>query len=153
MGGDCTGTVTYAKLSQRLPSVEVNVVLGELIGEFTGKNTGYRVLSDGKIETSNQGAGKILGMQAFIMSTAVATMANGIFMGEVNSLITLMDGRGVMLKGNAVSWQGGKGGVTRAASIQTTQSEKLQRLVKTVLVHEYETDEMGNWVGKIWEWK
>jgi hypothetical protein len=58
-----------------------------------------------------------------------------------------------MLKGNADSWQGNKGGVTRAASIQTTQSEKLMRLVKTVLVHEYETDELGNWIGKIWEWK
>ncbi|MGD6852747.1 MAG: hypothetical protein ACQCN6_11875 [Candidatus Bathyarchaeia archaeon] len=143
-------TLNYLK---QLSSLEVYVVLGELIGEFTGKNMGYRVLSDGKIETSNQGTGKILGMQAFIMSTALSTMANGVFMGEVNSLITLMDGSGVMLRGNAVSWQGGKGGVTRAASIQTTHSEKLQRLVKVVLVHEYETDEMGNWVGKIWEWK
>ena len=128
-------------------------MLGELIGEFTGKNTVYRVLSDGKVETSNQGMGKILGLDAFIMSTAVSTIANGVFMGEVNSLITTMDGSGIMLKGNAVSWQGNKGGVTRAASIQTTQSEKLMRLVKTVLVHEYETDELGNWIGKIWEWK
>jgi len=128
-------------------------MLGELIGEFAGKNVVYRVLPDGKVETSNQGMGKILGMDAFIMSTAIATIANGTFKGEVNSLITTMDGSAVMMKGNAVSWQSEKGGVTRAASIQTTQSEKLIRLNKVIGIHEYETDEMGNWKGKIWEWK
>ena len=128
-------------------------MLGDLIGEFTGRNTVYRVLSDGKVETSNQGTGKILGMDAFVMSTAVATVANGVFMGEINSLISTMDGSTATLKGNAVSWQGEKGGITRAASIQMTQSEKLMRLNKVVLLHEYETDEMGNWKGKIWEWK
>ncbi len=128
-------------------------MLGELIGEFTGKNTVYRVLPDGKIETSNQGMGKLLGMDAFIMSTAISTISNGTFMGEVNSMLTTMDGSVVMMRGNAVSWQGEKGGVTRAASIQTTESQKLLRLIKVVAVHEYETDEMGNWTGKIWEWK
>lgn len=128
-------------------------MLGELIGEFTGKNTVTRVLPDGKIETSNQGMGKLLGMDAFVMSTATVTVARGIFMGEVNSLITTMDGSAVMMKGNAVSWQSEKGGVTRAATIQTTESQKLMRLIKIVAVHEYETDEMGNWKGKIWEWK
>ena len=128
-------------------------MLGELIGEFTGKNVVYRVLPDGKVETSNQGMGKILGMDAFIMSTAIATIVNGTFKGEVNSLITTMDGSAVMMKGNAVSWQSEKGGVTRAASIQTTQSEKLMRLNKVIGLHEYETDENGDWKGKIWEWK
>jgi phosphoserine aminotransferase len=128
-------------------------MLGELIGEFTGKNTVTRVLADGKIETSNQGMGKILGVDAFVMSTATAVVGNGTFMGEVNSLITTMAGAAVMMKGNAVSWQSEKGGVTRAATIQSTQSEKLMRLLKVVAVHEYETDETGNWKGKIWEWK
>ena len=40
------------------------------------------VLPDGKIETSNQGMGKILGLDAFVMSTTVATMANGVFVGK-----------------------------------------------------------------------
>jgi len=128
-------------------------MLGELIGEFTGKNTSSRVLPDGKIEVSNQGTGKLLGMDAFIMSTAVATTSNGTYMGEVNSIITLTDGNSIMLKGNAVSWASEKGGITRAGTIQTTSSEKLMPLVKMVLVHEYETDMMNNWIGKIWEWK
>ena len=75
----------------------------ELIGEFTGKNTVTRVLPNGKIEVSNQGMGKILGINAFLMSTAVGTMANGMFMGEVNSLLTTMDAETVNMKGNAVS--------------------------------------------------
>jgi hypothetical protein len=44
----------------------------ELIGEFTGKNTGWRVLSDKKIETSSQGTGKFLGVEAFMVATVVS---------------------------------------------------------------------------------
>jgi hypothetical protein len=128
-------------------------MLGELIGEFKGKNTGWRVLPDGKIETTAQGTGKILGTDAFVLSTSVGTMANGIFMGEVNSVITTMDGDAVMMKGIAVGWSSGNGGTTRAASIHTTQSQKLSRLIKVVGLHEYETDMNDNWTGKIWEWK
>ena len=128
-------------------------MLGELIGEFKGKNTVYRVLPDGKIETSGQGTGKILGIDAFVATTSVGTMANGLFVGEVNSLITTMDGDSVMMKGNAVGWPSGKGGTTRAASLQTTQSQKLMRLNKVIGLHEYETDMNDNWTGKIWEWK
>ncbi len=128
-------------------------MLGELIGEFSGKNTIYRVLPDDKVETSNQGVGKILGLDAYIMSTATVSMATDAFMGEVNSIITATDGSTVTLKGVAVSWAGGKGGVTRAATVQTTESAKLMRLIRMVATHEYETDEAGNWTGKIWEWK
>jgi hypothetical protein len=66
-------------------------VLGELIGEFKGKNIGWRVLPDGKIETTAQGTGKILGTDAFLISTSVGTMTNGVFMGETNSVFTTME--------------------------------------------------------------
>jgi hypothetical protein len=125
----------------------------ELIGEFTGKNVVYRVLPDGKIETTNQGTGKILGADAFVMSTAVGSMENGSFVGEVNSLISTVGGDSVILKGNAVSGQSDKGITTRAASCQMTKSEKFVRLNKSLLLHEYITDMEGNWTGKIWEWK
>src|SRR3990170_4190709 len=128
-------------------------MLGELIGEFKGKNAGWRVLPDGKIETTAQGTGKILGVDAFVLSTSVGTMANGIFMGEVTSVITTMDGDTVMSKGIAVGWPSGNGGTTRAASMQTTQSQKLLRLNKVIGLHEYDTDMTDNWTGKIWEWK
>ena len=61
---------------------------GELIGEFKGKNTVYRVLPDGIMEVSGQGTGKILGMDAFLATTSIGIMDNGVFSGEVNSSIT-----------------------------------------------------------------
>jgi len=129
-------------------------MLGEQIGEFKGKNTGWRVLPDGKIETTAQGTGKILGMDVWMISTSVGTMANGMFVGEVNSVMTTMSGDTVMMKGNAVAWSTGNGGgTTRVATINTTQAQKLARLNKVIGLHEYDTDKDNNYNGKIWEWK
>ncbi len=125
----------------------------ELIGEFKGKNTVYRVLSDGKMEVSGQGMGKILGIDAFMATTSVGTMQNGIFSGEVNTSITTMDGQTIMMKAYAIGYPSGNGGLSRGASVQMTQSEKLIRLNKAVILHEYETDMSDNWTGKMWEWK
>ncbi len=128
-------------------------MLGELIGEFKGKNTGYRVLPDGKMEVTAQGTGKLLGVDAFVIATSVGMMANGIFMGEVNTSFTTMEGDTVMSKGVAVGFPSGSGGATRSASIHMTQSPKFARLNKVVGMHEYETDMEDNFTGKIWEWK
>ncbi len=128
-------------------------MLGVLIGEFKGRNIGWRVLPDGKIETTAQGMGKLLGVETFILATSVGTMMNGIFMGEVNSAFTTMEGDTIMSKGVAVGYPSGNGGATRAASIHVTQSKKLERLNKVVGMHEYQTDMENNFVGKIWEWK
>ena len=128
-------------------------MLGELIGEFKGKNVGWRVLPDGKIETTAQGTGKLLGIDAQVISTSVGTMSNGVFMGEVNSFITTARGDVITMKGNAVAWGSEKGGTTRAATIQTTTSKELARLNMVVGLHEYDTDTDNNFTGKIWEWK
>jgi hypothetical protein len=129
-------------------------MLGELIGEFKGKNTAWRVLPDGKMEVTAQGTGKLLGIDVWMVSTSVGTMANGRFIGEVNSVITTMSGDAVMMKGNAVAWSTGNGGgTTRVATINTTQSQKLARLNKVIGLHEYDTDMENNFNGKIWEWK
>ena len=125
----------------------------ELIGEFKGKNTAYRVLPDGKMETMAQGVGKLLGVDAFVVSTAVGTMANGVFTGEVNAIVTTMDGESVFMKGNAIGLPSENGGISRGASVQMTQSQKLGKLNKMVLLQEYVTDMTDNWTGKIWEWK
>ncbi len=127
--------------------------MGDLIGEFKGKNTVYRVLPDGKMETSAQGTGKILGIDAFIMSTAIGTMVNGVFVGEENGLITTMEGESVIVKAAIIGLPSEKGGLSRGASYQITQSQKLMRLNKVIALHKYETDMTDNWTGKIWEWK
>lgn len=128
-------------------------MIGELIGEFKGKNIGWRVLPDGKIETTAHGSGKLLGVDAFVISTSVGTMSGGVFMGESNSVFTTMEGETVMSKGIAVGFPSGEGGATRAASIHMTESKKLARLNKVVGMHEYQTDMQDNFTGKVWEWK
>jgi hypothetical protein len=128
-------------------------MISDLIGEFKGKNTVYRVLPDGIMEVSGQGTGKFMGMDAFVVSTSLGIMENGIFNGEVNSAITTMDGQTIAMKAYAVGYPSGNGGISRAASVQTTQSEKLMRLNKSIIMHEFITDMQDNWTGKIWEWK
>lgn len=125
----------------------------ELIGEFKGKNTVYRVLPDGKMETSGQGTGKILGVDAFIMSTAVGTMINGIFAGEESAIMTTTAGDSIMMKGTVIGYPSGEGGVSRGGTVQMTQSQKLSQLNKVVCLSEFVTDKADNWVGKIWQWK
>jgi hypothetical protein len=125
----------------------------DLIGEFKGKNTVYRVLPDGQIETSGRGMGKIMGVDAMMLFTTVGVMSDGLFMGEGTGVITTMAGETVTLQMNAVGWSSGNGGVSRGAATQVTSSEALMRLNKTVCLHEYQTDMQDNWVGKIWEWK
>lgn len=87
------------------------------------------------------------------MSTAVGTVANGVFMGEENSVITTMEGETVFMRGNVIGFPSEKGGSSRAATYQVTESDKLMRLNKVIGLHEYETDMNDNWTGKIWEWK
>jgi hypothetical protein len=129
-------------------------MLGELIGELKGKNTGWRVLPDGKIETTAEGTGKLLGIDVWMISTSVGTMTNGLFMGEVNSFITTITGETATAKGNAVAWSDGKGGgTTRVATIHTTTAAKLAKLNKVIGLYEIATDMENNFSGKIWEWK
>jgi hypothetical protein len=127
----------------------------ELIGEFKGKNTVYRVLPDGVMEVSGQGNGKILGVDAFLATTSIGIMEEGVFSGEVNASITTMAGDTITMQAYAVGYPApsGNGGVSRAGSTQMTTSDKFMALNKTVLLHEYQTGMDDNWTGKIWIWK
>jgi hypothetical protein len=124
-----------------------------LIGEFKGKNTVYRVLPDGVMEVSGQGSGKILGLDAFLATTSIGVMEGGVFSGEVNTSITTMQGDTLWMKAIAIGYPSGNGGLSRGASVQTTTSEKLMELNKAILLHEYMTDMLDAWTGKIWQWK
>lgn len=124
-----------------------------LIGEFKGKNTVYRVLPDGVMEVSGQGTGKILGIDAFLATTSIGVMEDGVFSGEVNTSITTMQGDTLLMKAIVIGYPSGNGGLSRGASLQTTTSEKLMELNKAILLHEYMTDMLDTWTGKIWQWK
>ncbi len=131
-------------------------MLGEMIGEFKGKTTGVRVLSEGKMELSQQGIGKIMGVDASIVTTGVASqMPNGVMMVEANGSTMTMDGDVIMVKIDGIGWMLGKGWKSsyRGASYQMTMSQKLAAMNKIVCVWELESDENGDWVLKLWEWK
>lgn len=131
-------------------------MIGELIGEFKGKTTGIRVLSDGKIETSESGAGMVLGKEASEMDTGVGTlMPNGVIMLEGNGVIMTAEGDAVMVKIDGIGWATGKGlkSSYRGACYFMTNSSKLASLNKTVGVWEHESDETGEYSLKCWAWK
>jgi hypothetical protein len=105
------------------------------------------------MEVSNQGAGKLIGINAFIISATIGVMANGLFRGEVNSVIKTADGDNITMKSKAVSWQSEKNGITRASSIQSALSTTLECLKGVICLHEYVTGLAGNWTGRIYRWK
>jgi hypothetical protein len=135
-------------------------MVGELLGEFSGKISGIRVLpTEGqqvKIEVSFRGSGKLLGMDATDLSTYCQTIRpGGVLYGE---------GRVLMMtkEGDIADWTGfGIGRPTGASpaahyavcgSIQTT-AQKLAKLNSVATVIEYDSAEDGSYRYKIWEWK
>ena len=130
-------------------------MIGELIAEFKGMQTGSRVLADGKIEGSSTGSGNLMGKEAMEMDTAVLTpMPNGALMIEGNKLIMTAEGETVMVKNEGIGWLAGKGlkSSGRGACFFMTSSPKLASLNKTVGVWEREADEKGDFSIKIWAW-
>jgi hypothetical protein len=80
-------------------------------------------------------------------------MDNGLFSGEVNAAITTMQGDTLLMRAIAIGYPSENGGISRAASVQTTSAGKLLQLNKALLLHEYQTDRSDNWTGRLWQWK
>lgn len=135
-------------------------MIGEPIGESSGKITGQRVIAcDGggvKVETSFQAMGKILGVEYQEVGTYWARMQSpGILYGEGQGVVMTKDGESGTWKGSGIGKPTGKGmGVTyRGVLYFQTTSSKLARLNSTCAVFEYDVDENGNAKSKMWEWK
>jgi hypothetical protein len=133
-------------------------MIGEQIGEETGKVMARRVLSvDGgtKVEVSLQSTGKLLGVQTRSTVTYWAGVRpDGSLYGEAQGLVVGQGGEratfkaqgvGKLLDGGAVSYRG--------AQYFYSDSPKLSRLNSIAGVFEYEADADGNTKSKIWEWK
>ena len=130
-------------------------MIGEQIGEFKGKATGMRILAEGKIEGSFTGAGKLLGKDATIMATAVfAPLPTGINMIDGNDVEMTAEGN-VMHKFDGIGLSTGKGmkSSNRGAVYFMTSSPSLVSLNKIVGVWEWENEENGDFVVKVWAWK
>jgi hypothetical protein len=131
-------------------------LIGEITIELEGKITMTRALPDGKVKTSEQGSGSILGAKATWVATTVSSpMPNGVIMGEGNGIITTMDGEVVSVRKIGIGWSTGRGrkASRRGAFFFTTKSKKFEHLNRIVGMYEFESDVEGNWAAKIWEWK
>ncbi len=134
-------------------------MLGEQIGELSGKTTGRRVLpSDGggpKMETSQELRGKLLGVDVTNMVTYWAVVrpdgnlygdGQGVFMGAGGEMASYVGtGLGVFTGPGAVSFRG-------SFYFQTT-SPKWARLNNVSVIFESDTAANGDTTLKTWEWK
>ncbi len=133
-------------------------MLGEQIGEETGKVIARRVISvDGgtKVEVTTQSTGKLLGVETRNTVTYVAGIRpDGSLYGEAQGLVIGKGGEqasfkaagvGKLLDGGAVSYRG--------ASYYYSDSPNFRRLNSVAAVFEYSADADGNTKSKLWEWK
>jgi hypothetical protein len=134
-------------------------MLGEMIGEGTGKVTGNRVLpSEGgapKIEFSLQGTESLYGVEATDIGTySVVMRPDGTVFGGGQSMFMARDGGVATWTGQGIGRFTASGGVSyRGAGYVLSASGSLARLNSTVLVYEFETDADQNTRGRFWEWK
>ena len=133
-------------------------MLGDKIGEETGKITGQRVLPrDGAptVETSFQATGTIYGVIHTTIATYRATMRpDGNLYGEGQGVLMAPNGESATWKGSGLGKFGPGGTLSyRGAIYYQTASPVWQRLNQVAAVFEYEVDADGNTVGRIWEWK
>lgn len=134
-------------------------MLGEKIGEDTGRVTGRRVLpSEGygpKVEASFETGGTILGVGMTDIGTYWSIVRpDGNLQGEGQGVVMTEDGEMASWTGQGVGRFTGPGSVSwRGAVYYQTASQKLARLNSVAVLFEFEVDEEGNIQGTYWEWK
>ena len=135
-------------------------MLGDKIGEFTGKVTGTRVLPGDdyryvKMEISMQQSGQVFGMPATDTGTyTIFERVPGQIYGEGLGMI-MAGGEGAIWNGHGVSKESGSMAISVRFSIaiQAGQNGKLSRLNEVLVIGEHELDEQGNTKTTLWEWK
>ena len=131
-------------------------MLGEQIGEETGKVTGFRVVDAAgpKVEVSFQATGRILGHDYRGRASYWSQMQPGGFLyGEGQGLYMAADGMAVW-KGQGTGKLKLGGGVSYRGAIHFSDAKgSLAKLAGMVGVFEHDTDADDNLVSKVWEWK
>ncbi len=129
-------------------------MLGEVIAEQSGKLTSRRVLADGKWEVTNEGTGKLLGIDVSVVVTLTnQARPDGSIFSEGNGMALSKEGDVVQFKASAVGWPSPGGGAkVRGTFFPWTASKKLSRLNGLVGVVEIEADANQNYKLKGWEW-
>jgi hypothetical protein len=134
-------------------------MIGDMIGELTGKIVGQRVIrrryGEVKIERSTESKGKILGMDVtFITTVTLRERPQGGMYVEGNGIMMTMKGEKVILHGSGISIAGkGAGMSMRGIRYAQTASPSLSRLNNVAIVFEIETMPDGTVHDTMWEWK
>jgi len=135
-------------------------MLGEKIGESTGRITTQRVLPPDaagmKIEVSFQSTGRLLAQDVTEVGTYWSTpRPGGAMYGEGQGILTLKNGEICTWQGSGIGKPKANGtGITfRGCVYYQTNSAQLSRLNGTCAVFEYEADENGNTKSQLWEWR
>jgi hypothetical protein len=133
-------------------------MLGEQIGEASGKRTARRVVSTEprfSVEVSFEDAQKLLGVDGMNIGTYTSgNKPDGSLYGEGQGVFATMDGDIVTWKGIGIGRLQAGGAVSyRGCLSYNTASAKLARLNSIAGVFEFDVDANGNTRSKIWEWK
>lgn len=133
-------------------------MLGELIGETTGKMSGQRVidLEGPTTETNVSSIGTLRGISVTQMLTYVAGQTSkGIIHGIGKGIISTEDGEIATFTGEGIGRFDSTGGLKwrGAMFFHTSSAGKLEFLNNVVGVFESNVDTSGNFTDKIWEWK
>lgn len=137
-------------------------MLGEKIGEFTGKEAGFRVLPGDdyryvKMEITFEEQGTALGVAAMNRGTLVAYERNGGQMySEGQGILMTMDGESAIWKGHGVGLPSGEGmamNTRYSVAFQAPVTGKLAALNGYLAVGEFDVDAQGNIKNTVWAWK
>ena len=134
-------------------------MLGDKIGESTGKVTSRRVLPSAgggpKMETSFESAAKLLGVDSAETGSYWAELRpNGTLYGEGQGIVMGKGGEAATWVGQGVGTLKKDGGVSyRGAVYYQTATPAWSRLNSVAAIFEFEVDAQGNTRAQLWEWK
>jgi hypothetical protein len=134
-------------------------MLGEMIGEETGKIYGTRVLPyEGgatRIENSMRATGKLLGVEVTNIATIWgAIRPDGTLYIEGQGIVMAKDGGSATFVGWGFGRFTANGGVSYRGGINCPNATgSLERLNSAIIPYEAEADADQNITWKFWEWK
>lgn len=134
-------------------------MLGEKIGEITGRVTMQRVLPSlggaPRMETSFQAIGSLLGTNMKDTGTYVTIFRpDGTQYGEGQGVMVTKDGQTATWRAHGVGAMKKDGTASyRGALYLQTMPKKWSRLNKVAVLFEYAVDAEGNTHSEYWEWK
>jgi hypothetical protein len=137
-------------------------MIGDKIGEMTGKVTGTRVLPGDdyryiKMEVTVQQQGQIFGIDGGDVGTYVVfERVPGQLYGEGQGMISVSSGEGAIWNGHGIGTASGAGmamSIRFSIACQADGAGKLGRLNNVLVIGEHEVDDEGNTKTTMWEWR